>query len=257
MSTDVLSTAHRQMLSAESGISEEVITARGYVTVAHKADVTSLGFGAAQAQVPALLIPLRTVDGEVGSYQLRPDVPRQNKGKVVKYETPYRSRMRLDINPLARTWLRDMTRPLLITEGIKKGDAAVSHGLCCIALIGVNNWRGSDDGDAVAELPDWEAVPLKSADGRPRIVYICFDSDVYQKREVRIALRRLKRFLTRRGADVRIIYLPAQNGGAKQGMDDFFAAGRTVDELLTYAEQGSRESRTTSVSRRRHPDSLI
>jgi hypothetical protein len=238
MSTDVLSTAHRQMLSAESGISEEVIKARGYVTVAHKADVTRLGFGAAQAQVPALLMPLWTVDGEVGSYQLRPDVPRQSKGKVVKYETPYRSRIRLDINPLARPWLRDMTRPLFITEGIKKGDAAVSHGLCCIALIGVSNWRGSDDGNAVAELPDWEAVPLKRADGSPRIIYICFDSDVLQKREVRIALRRLKRFLTRRGADVRIIYLPAQNGGAKQGMDDFFAAGHTVDELLTYARTG-------------------
>jgi hypothetical protein len=238
MSTDVLSTAHRQMLSVESGISEEVIAARGYVTVEHKADVTRLGFGAAQAQVPALLIPLWTVDGEIGSYQLRPDVPRQSKGKAVKYETPYRSRMRLDINPLARPWLREMSRPLFITEGIKKGDATVSHGLCCIALLGVNNWRGSDDGDAVAELPDWEAVPLKSADGKPRIVYICFDSDVFQKREVRIALKRLKRFLTRRGADVRIIYLPARSGGAKQGIDDFFAAGHTVDELLVHARTG-------------------
>ncbi len=242
MGSDALSPAHLHMLRVESGIKDEVIAARGYVTVTRKPELTRLGFSEAQAQVPGLLTPVWTVDGEVGNHQLRPDVPRLLKGKAVKYETPWRSRMRLDINPLARAWLRDMSRPLFITEGIKKGDAAVSRGLCCAALLGVNNWRGSDDGDAVAELPDWEAVPLKSADNKPRVAYLCFDSDVMQKREVRMALKRLMRFLTRRGADVRVIYLPVKDGGAKQGMDDFFAAGHTVDELLTYAQTELRGS---------------
>jgi hypothetical protein len=221
------------MLFTESGISEEVIAARGYVTVTDRAEARQLGFGKAQALAPALLIPLWTVDGEVSNYQLRPDDPRRKKGKAVKYETPWGSRMQLDINPLARPWLRDMTRPLLITEGSKKADSAISRGLLGIALQGVTGWRGRDDGDAVAELPDWEAIPLKTADGKPRVVYVCFDSDFVQKREVRVALKRLVRFLERRGADVHVIQLPATPGGGKQGLDDFFAAGNTVDELLS------------------------
>jgi len=35
--------------------------------------------------------------------------------------------------------------PLFITEGIPKGDAAVTIGLCCIALLGVWNFRGTND----------------------------------------------------------------------------------------------------------------
>lgn len=224
------------MLRVESGISEEFIRARGYKTVTDKKELRELGFGEVQARVPATLMPLWTVDGEVGTYQLRPDVPRLRDNKPVKYETPIRSLLRLDINPLVRHLLRDMSHPLFITEGIKKGDAAASRGLCCLALVGVTTWRGSDGGGAVAELPDWEAVPLKGRDGEPRLVYICFDSDVMQKREVRMALKRLKSFLTRRGADVRIIYLPSKPGGGKQGLDDFFAAGHTVDELLSHAQ---------------------
>jgi len=231
-----LSSGHTQMLKVESGISEEVIHARGYVTVTDKKELRKLGFSEAQTQVPTLLMPLWTVDGEVGTYQLRPDIPRLLKNKPVKYETPFRSLLRLDINPLVRHLLRDMSRPIFITEGIKKGDAAASRGLCTLALVGVTTWRGGDEGGAVAELPDWEAVPLKGTGGEPRVVYICFDSDVMQKREVRMALKRLMRFLKRRGADVRIIYLPPKLGGQKQGLDDFFAAAHTVDELLSYAQ---------------------
>ncbi len=242
MSTPTLSPSHSRMLNVESGITDEVIAARGYTTLTNRAEARQLGFSEAQARTPALLIPIWTVDGEIKTYQLRPDVPRLSKGKAVKYETPWRSQMRLDINPLARPWLRDMSRPLFITEGIKKADAAVSRGLCCMGLLGVSNWRGSDDGGAVAELPDWEAIPLKSADDKPRVVYVCFDSDVMQKREVRMALKRLVRFLERRGADVRIIYLPAKPGGGKQGLDDFFAAGHTVDELISFAQTQLRGS---------------
>jgi len=32
-----------------------------------------------------------------------------------------------------------------------------------------------------------------------------------------------------------LIYLPSGEGGAKQGVDDFLAAGNTVDDLLAYA----------------------
>jgi hypothetical protein len=76
-------------------------------------------------------------------------------------------------------------------------------------------------------LACWESIALN---GRP--VYICFDSDVTTKPEVAEALRRLKKFLESKGATVTVITLPAGPGGAKVGLDDFFAAGHGVEELL-------------------------
>ena len=86
--------------------------------------------------------------------------------------------------------------PLFITEGIKKGDALVSRGLCAIALIGVWNWRGTNEHGGKTAFPAWERVALNG-----RKVYIVFDSDVMEKVEVYAALSRLKGFLESRGAD--------------------------------------------------------
>ena len=49
------------------------------------------------------------------------------------------------------------------------------------------------------------------------------------------ALRRLSDFLAMRGADVRYVYLPPGPGGVKVGLDDFLAAGGTVEDLLSHA----------------------
>jgi hypothetical protein len=170
------------------------------------------------------------VNGEVVNYQIRSDIARIRDGKPVKYETPRGSRVALDINPIARLWLSDISRPLLITEGIRKADAAVSKGLCCLGLSGVWNWRGRVDGQAAAALPEWDVIPLKG-----RLAYVCFDNDVMQKPQVRLALRRLVEFLKLKGADARIIYLPVRDGGAKLGLDDYFAEGHGVDDLLQFA----------------------
>ena len=56
------------------------------------------------------------------------------------------------------------------------------------------------------------------------------------KPEVHQAMVRLKAFLESRcGAEVMPIYLPSGEGGAKQGVDDFFVAGHNTDDLLAYA----------------------
>jgi hypothetical protein len=227
--TTCLMPQHRKLV-LESAISEEVARARGYQSVTTKVEMKRRGFGDAQARVPALMIPVWGVTGEIVNYQVRPDEPRLKEGKQVKYETPARSRMALDINPRARAWLKDISRPLFITEGIRKGDAAVSKGLCCVALLGVWNWRGRHDGDGLAALADWEWIALNE-----REVYVCFDSDVMEKPPVAQALKRLRGFLERRGAKVKVIYLPPTHGGAKQGLDDFFAAGNSVQSLLSHA----------------------
>jgi hypothetical protein len=83
--------------------------------------------------------------------------------------------------------------PLFVTEGVKKGDALVSQGLCAIALIGVWNWRGTNEFGGKTALADWEHVALNG-----RQIYIVFDSDVMLKKEVYSALVRLKAFLESR-----------------------------------------------------------
>jgi hypothetical protein len=61
-----------------------------------------------------------------------------------------------------------------------------------------------------------------------RKVYLTFDSDAMEKRDVHAALARLKDFLASRKAEVRIVYLPPGERGDKVGLDDFIAARRAA-----------------------------
>jgi hypothetical protein len=232
-----LSPAHRKILLEGSAIAPEVVEARGYRTVGTKAELERLGFGRSQRNAPGLLIPIFGPAGSVALYQFRPDEPRISKGKPVKYETPAGSRMALDVPPPCREKIGDPGVSLFITEGVKKGDALASRGLCAAALIGVWNWRGSNEYGGKVALPEWESVALNG-----RRIYVVFDSDVMLKKEVHSALARLKGFLESRGAKVAPIYLPAGERGEKQGADDYLAAGGTVDGLLQLAAPELREA---------------
>jgi hypothetical protein len=220
---------HLALITA-SGIKTELVEARGYRSVTNKAELRRLGFAASQLLVPTLLVPVWDVTGNIGTYQHRPDAPRLDaRRKAIKYETPASTAMVVDVPPLARPWLGDPKRPLFITEGVRKADAAVSQGLCCIALLGVWNWRGTNGLGGKTALPDWEAIALEG-----RKVYIAFDSDVMHKPAVYQALARLKRFLEQRKADVWLIYMPPGEDGQKLGLDDFLAAD-DVKALLRHA----------------------
>ena len=223
---DRLLSQHAALLSA-SAITGEVAKARGYRSVEQKARLTELGFSSTQARVPALLIPIWNVQGEIALYQTRADDPRIVEGKAVKYEIPRGSRMVLDVPPPCHQNLRNPKVPLFVTEGVRKADAAASVGLCCIALLGVWNFRGTNEQGGKTALPDWESIALND-----RQIYIVFDSDVMTKTSVSQALARLKAFLDSRHAHVRLIYLPAGPNGAKVGLDDYLAAGHTIDNLL-------------------------
>src|SRR5437667_548771 len=77
---------HQKLLD-DSGISPEVATARGYASATTKDELAL--FEEVQRRLPALLIPVHTVDGTIAFCQSRPDNPRKGKdGKVIKYETP-------------------------------------------------------------------------------------------------------------------------------------------------------------------------
>jgi hypothetical protein len=220
---------HRALIEG-SAIAPEVAAERGYRSITRKAELKRLGFSDSQARTPALLIPIINVKKDLVTYQIRPDVARITQGRAVKYETPRGTRMALDVPVRAQASLRDPNRPLFITEGARKADAGVSKELCTIALLGVWNWRGTNDKGGKTALADWEDVGLNG-----RLVHIVFDSDVMTKRAVHAALARLKALLESRGARVRIIYLPPGEGGIKVGLDDFFAAGGTVERLLALA----------------------
>src|SRR5689334_6070960 len=91
--------AHHAELLHASSITPDVAAARGYNSVHSAVALGRLGFAASQRLTPALLIPVRNVTGDISTYQIRPDKPRVVDGKALKYETPLKSRLTLDVPP--------------------------------------------------------------------------------------------------------------------------------------------------------------
>jgi hypothetical protein len=228
---DPLAPNHLEQLGTGSGLSRATIDARGYRTVTVKAELKRLGFSEKQCRVPALLVPICGIDGDIVNYQIRPDDPRISDGKPLKYESPLGSRVRIDVPPCVRSSLGDPSVSLWITEGSKKADAAAQRGLCCISLVGVWGWRGRNEHGGKVALPDFERVALNG-----REVILGFDSDVTTKVQVLAALTRLREFLANRGARVRIALLPTGANGQKTGLDDFLARGGTIVQLLQHVQ---------------------
>jgi len=226
----LLTLQHYAKLVHESAIAPPLIQQRGYQSLPQPEDLIDRGFSKAQAKVaPALGIPLWDAHGQRHGWQIRPDVPRQFKdGTLGKYETPLGDRNILDIHPSVQPLVGDPATPLWITEGVRKGDALASQGQCAIALIGgVWGFRGTNDHGGKVILPDWEYVALNG-----RLVYVVYDSDIYQKRNVELALKALYRLLRERHARPGLVRWPEEYRQAKIGVDDFLAQGHTLEEVL-------------------------
>jgi len=231
--TDPLLPEHRRDLEVGSGISPEVIAARGYRSVTTALELSVLGFSGPQSQtVPALVIPLH---GPAGPFmhkgatlsQARPDNPRKTiKGKAVKYETPRGSRTVVDAHPMIREALMNPAIPLWITEGIKKVDACVSRGICCVGLLGVANSRGRNGYGGKTAHPEWNEIPLNG-----REVFIAFDSDAWTNENIGFEVYKLASFLRHKEAKVKFIKVPSPDG-RKVGLDDYFVAGGTPERLI-------------------------
>jgi hypothetical protein len=152
---------HHVRLLQERVITPEVAKARGYRSAPWKEyalkhgdfSQSSMGtYGGA-----GLLIPVWSVEGRIAWWQYRPDHPRTGReGKPIKYLTPKNAPMRLDVHPWMKRHLGNPTVPLFITEGIMKGDALTSLGLCTVSLLGVYNWRGTGPHGGITALGDWE-----------------------------------------------------------------------------------------------------
>jgi hypothetical protein len=221
-----LSPEHRALLDA-SGIKPHVAERRGYRTSRNKTELTKLKFGPSQALHPALIVPLWNTLGGPTGYQVRPDEPRiDNDGRTIRYETPRKARMVLDVHPDARGPLGDPKCPLIVTEGVRKADAAWSRlEVPAVALMGVSCWRGTNANGGLAALVDWEDVVLN------REVLVVFDSDAMHKLPVAIECARLGAFLVRRHAQVAYVRLPDGAHGSKVGLDDYLATGARLADL--------------------------
>jgi hypothetical protein len=216
---------HAALLDA-SGIDPEVRRERGYRSAITQADLGRLGFSPRQRIVPALVAPVWGVNGDIVLYQARPDQPRIVHGKPAKYELPKGCHTALDVPPRVRGHLADPTIPLFICDGIRQADAAVSRGWCAVAILGIWNWRGSNSQGGTTALPAWENVALNH-----RPVYLAFNLSQPAASAV-VAVRRLKAFLETMGAIVHVIVFPASEHGTSNGLDDYLAAGHSLDDLL-------------------------
>lgn len=207
------------------GIAPDIARDRGLLTARTAAHLQALEFPPSQREAPALLIPLHNTAGDRVGYQLRPDVPRTIRGKIVKYETRAGTKMLVDVPPVARPGLRVVDTPLWITEGPLKADAAVTAGACCVALLGVHSFARQPE-----ILADWDNIVLPDRD-----VYVAFDSDTATNPKVRHALGRFRGWLTLHHARVHIVHIPAAPEGGKQGLDDYLAGGGTLQALTDAA----------------------
>ena len=240
--TSALSAEHYEELIVSSCIDPETALARGYRTLEDTGEsrdlLESLGFRPyvwnREDAYPGLLIPMHGADGTVRGHQYKPAVPRKRRKEdgtlvPVKYETPSKAPNVLDVPAYTRTVLEDTSVPLWITEGMKKVDCLTSRGLAALGLTGVFNWKAKH-----GVLGDWEEVPLK---GRPAV--ICFDSDAAGNRNVQLAMSRLGAWLRTKGVStVHYLVVPAQVDGTDvKGVDDFFAAGGTLEALHAAASQ--------------------
>ena len=219
--------SHHEELLKASAISEEVATARGYWSASKPGDLNGRFSGAQKRS--GLVIPVLDVYGNEAFCQLRPDDPRERDGKPLKYETPAKVRMVLDVPPATRPHLGNPNVTLWITEGIRKADSLVSAGLKAIALLGVWNWRGTNENGGKTALADWHEIALNG-----RKVVLAFDSDAFQNPDVHHAVGEFGRWLQHRGVEPAFIYLPSD--GEKVGVDDYLAAGHTKDELVALIE---------------------
>ncbi|MGO9352480.1 MAG: DUF3854 domain-containing protein [Mycobacterium sp.] len=216
---------HLRMLAA-SGIAPDAAASRGYETVTDKKRLAEISITPAGRRAPGLLVPLLDVRGSTWGYQFRPDSPRRlATGRVVKYETPTDQRNGLDVPPGVGPMLGDPAIPLWVTEGSKKADCVAVRGLCCVALMGVWSWRGTNTAGGKVALADWNDVALNG-----RRVILAYDGDVARKQAVRTAMGALANYLAIKGAHIEYLHLP--DTADKTGLDDYLMHdGHVVGDL--------------------------
>ncbi len=246
-----------------SAIAEDVITERGYYTLA-PGDVTGaaqiLGIKPATIKPAmhqgALVIPLhRLGDDQPYAHVLRPDSPTlDSKGRPRKYLYPTGLTNIFDALPRHRDALGDPSRPLWLTEGAKKADAlttAFGNEIAAINLNGVHGWRATNANGGKVASPDMQFIAFNS-----REVIICPDGDYKTNPHVQRAINALVRLLAARSGigAVYLCSLPQDPSGTKVGVDDYLASGGTAAQLRQLLQPLVQAQAQARVSFLAHPD---
>lgn len=225
-----LNEAHKQKL-LDGGISEEIIAEAGVFSVTSPEEIRRLtGVPVREGGGTAFPYP-----GETDFVRVRLDVPQpdpQREGKKMKYVSPVGAGCRLYVPPRADI----EAETVIITEGEKKALAAVSRGLNCFGVAGIDAWR--ERGLLGEKLPPMEALlPRLKRDWSGQKVVLVYDSDIDRRHDRWDAFPTLAEVLYSLGADeIKIITLPKVEGFEKTGLDDFFVAveqagGDAVEEF--------------------------
>ncbi|HYA40492.1 MAG TPA: DUF3854 domain-containing protein [Syntrophobacteraceae bacterium] len=180
----------------ESGLSDQTIRMAGIYSGTYSEATRILGFN---PRADGLFFPYPGTD----FVRFKPDIPFLGKdGRPAKYLTKTNGGNRLYIPPFyADALLEDSQISLIITEGEKKSlkGAQDLRGFVVIGLAGVWCFKTKEKG----LLEDFCKFSWKDRD-----VYVCYDSDVVKKPEVKIAENKLAGRLDLLGANVYICRFP-------------------------------------------------
>jgi hypothetical protein len=204
-----------------SGLSDAAITEAGLYTPS-PGDLPRLLSTRLAAQVRHVLVfpydstshgGLWRRDDEFVRCKLFPPVS-DGQGHTTRYYQRAGTPPRLYVPARARGTLADPGVPLLITEGEKKALKANQEGLACVAVGGLWNWQVG--GRPIADLDriDW----------CDRETLIVPDSDVWTRQDLLQPVFALGKELEGRGGKVAVAKVPAGEGGAKIGLDDYLCA---------------------------------
>ncbi len=216
-----------------SGLSEETIRASGVFSETNHIKIAGILNRKTwpKKNGAALVIPFYDDSGAVILQRLKPDRPPTRGGKPgPKYLSPTGAAVRLYVPPTVNGDLVSVDRAILTTEGEKKALCGVQHGFLTVGLTGVDCWHTKKSSSLI---PDLERVTWKG-----RKVYITFDSDAIDNPNIRTNESLLADALTKRGAIVKIVRLPAGPDGEKVGLDDFLVANGAdaLHKLIAEAE---------------------
>jgi predicted P-loop ATPase len=171
-----------------------------------------------------------TGENTLAGVQIKPDTtPIGKDGKPNKYLNAAGTEasplfLNVGIEGYWESVIRDITKPIIITEGAKKAGAGLSLGYATISIPGVSSCRKNGRLHHLLEL----FAQLG------RTFYLCFDNDILYKRAVQYGLTGLSAQLAKNGSNILVVKLP--QGDAK-GMDDFISmhGGEAFEEILKNA----------------------
>ncbi len=253
--TRFISASDMEQLTVESGLSIEVIEARGYQSTGRQGQFYKWGLS---FKGEGMRVPLHSVDGEELAGQMKVKNP-----TTAKYLSNKGDTSRLDINPIQTITGDQIIVPI---EGIKKADALItmhreqnlSHKYLVVAMIGVWGWGSRDRlhdkewkrqyheftpiEDRVYKLsPDWHKIPGIASNK----IFFIPDGDVWTNHQgvTYPSLQFVRACLTELDNLPTVIGIP--NSG-KDGLDDLWGRGDlTLDQLLAlFITQSTKQFQT-------------